>query len=115
MKLKSQRIILFVQDVPTVAAFYSQKLGLRLREMSADKKWADLDAGGLRIGLHNGGTQIKSKRPPKIVFYAADVKAAHGSLVKKGVQLGALKASKDLAFCDGKDPEGNPFQISNRR
>jgi catechol-2,3-dioxygenase len=67
-KLKANRVILFVKDVPAMAAFYSGKLGLQVKEASRDKKWADLDAGGLMLGLHSGGKSAKAARAPKIVF-----------------------------------------------
>ena len=46
---------------------------------------------------------------------AEEVEAAlREALAARGARMGRLLGSGDLAFCDGKDPDGNPFQISNR-
>jgi hypothetical protein len=29
--------------------------------------------------------------------------------------MGKVKSGRDVDLCDGKDPDGNPFQISSRR
>ena len=50
----------------------------------------------------------------KIVFFASDVEEARDRLIARGAKLGPVKASGDLRLCDGRDPEGNVFQISNR-
>ena len=115
MPLFVQRIILFVEDVPGVGAFYRDVLGLKLKPSPDDpKRWLEFEAGGCSIALHDGGAPNASKRAPKIVFYAEDVNATRAILVARGVQMGRVQSSDDLRFCDGKDPEGNPFQISNR-
>lgn len=112
--LAINRIILFVKNPRAIANFYSEKLGLKIRETSEDGKWIDLDAGTIRIGLHSGG---KSKKPStsKIVFYSKDVGASRKKLMANGVKLGVVHEFGALRFCGGKDPEGNLFQISNRR
>jgi hypothetical protein len=35
-------------------------------------------------------------------------------LLKKGVKMGALQTTENFHFCDGRDPEGNHFQVSSR-
>jgi hypothetical protein len=50
-----------------------------------------------------------------LVFYAADVAAARAVLVKRGaVAMGKVISADRFDMCDGKDPDGNPFQISSR-
>lgn len=116
MKLAMKRIILFVRDVPTVGAFYREVLGLP-EVVSPDdpKEWLEFSAGACTIALHHGGVEKKGRsRPPKIVFYAQDVEKIRAALIKKGVKMGALQTTEHFQFCDGRDPEGNDFQVSSR-
>ena len=53
-------------------------------------------------------------RPPKIGFYARDVAQTKAWLESRGAKLGKIHASEAVAFCDGKDPDGNAFALSNR-
>jgi hypothetical protein len=53
--------------------------------------------------------------PHKIVFYANDVSKVRSELVAKGAKMGKLRKFGALMLCDGQDPEGHVFQISNRR
>jgi len=115
MKLSANRIILFVKDPQGVADFYVEKIGLKIVESTEDGKWIDLDAGGVRIGLHHGGKLNKSSSSPKIVFYSKDVSATAEKLVANGAKMGSIKKFGSLRFCEGQDPEGNRFQISNRK
>ena len=41
----------FIRDMDRAVAFYSETLGLKLRNRYGDE-WAEIDAGGLTIGLH---------------------------------------------------------------
>lgn len=108
------RIILFVKNPKALAELYSKKLGLKVRETAEDGKWIDLDAGGIRIGLHAGGKAKKSSTS-KIVFFSKDVEATRKKLMAAGLKLSVVREFGRLRFCDGKDPEGNLFQISNRK
>jgi hypothetical protein len=63
--------------------------------------------------LHNGTSQV-GRRPPKIGFWAKDIAVARQELVGRGAKLSKLMAGGGLVRCDGKDPDGNPFSISDR-
>ncbi len=65
------------------------------------------------MALHNGSAEV-GKRPPKLVFYSSDVAGTREVLIKRGAKLGQVKSGAGLDLCEGKDPDGNPFQISNR-
>ena len=111
MKLSMRRIVLFTKDMPKMIAFYREVLGLRL--LKDEPGWKELDADGCVIALHNGSSQV-GKRPPKIGFWASDVAAARDALVARGAKLGKVMSGGGLMRCEGKDPDGNPFSISNR-
>lgn len=116
MNLKIKRVILFVKDVPTVGAFYRDVLGLsQVVNPDDPKEWLEFSGGACTIALHHGGVEKKGRsRPPKIVFYSDDVGKTRATLIAKGVKMGALQTTENFQFCDGRDPEGNDFQVSSR-
>ena len=112
MKLDLSRIILFTADVPRLADFYRDVIGLEV--VGEEAGWVELAAGPCTIALHAGKAR-PGARPPKLVFHAADVAAAKAALVKRGAEdLGPVKSARSFDMCDGRDPDGNPFQISSR-
>jgi predicted enzyme related to lactoylglutathione lyase len=107
------RIILFVKDVSKVAAFYIDILGLQpLNSINDD--WVELGAGGCNIALHKTSKKATEKHVSKIVFGVTDVQKSKLLLEDRGVTMGKIFSFEGIEFCNGKDPEGNLFQISNR-
>jgi catechol-2,3-dioxygenase len=92
-----------------MARFYGEVLGLPI--VTDEAGWKELDAGAARIALHRGKPQVGKA---KIVFFVANVKKARAALVARGAKLGALKGDGRLELCDGRDPDGNKIQLSNR-
>jgi len=111
MLLSMRRIVLFTKDMPGMIAFYRDVLGLKL--LKDEPGWKELDANGCIIALHNGTSRVGA-RPPKIGFWASDVAAARAALIERGARLGKMLSGTGLIRCEGKDPDGNPFSISNR-
>jgi catechol 2,3-dioxygenase-like lactoylglutathione lyase family enzyme len=105
------RIILFTGRMDAMTTFYGQVLGLK--QVAEEKGWREFDAGGTRIALHSGPSSPGTKGP-KIVFYAEDVAAVRKALVARGATFGKVRQGDILCLCDGKDPDGNPIQLSNR-
>ena len=111
-----KRVIVFVADVEKCADFYRAMFDLSPIEsdLAADE-WAELDAGGCRLAFHKAhGPTGSPAAPHKIVFYAEDVGAVQQELVRRGAPMDAVQTFGDLLLCDGTDPEGHRFQISNR-
>ncbi|GAB4365232.1 MAG: hypothetical protein Kow00114_22340 [Kiloniellaceae bacterium] len=111
MALKLRRIIIFTDNMAAMAAFYGDVLGLPLAGEEAG--WKSFAAGPVEIALHQGSRML-GRRPPKLAFHAEDVPALREALAARGARMGRVLKSGDLTFCDGKDPDGNPFQISDR-
>jgi catechol 2,3-dioxygenase-like lactoylglutathione lyase family enzyme len=109
--MKLARIILFTGQMDAMARFYGEVLGLKL--ISTEKGWREFAAGGAHIALHSGPSS-PGRKGPKIVFYAEDVAAMRETLVSRGATFGKVKQGEVLCLCDGKDPDGNPIQLSNR-
>ena len=111
MKLKVRRVMLFAQDMAAMTPFYEEQLGLRVLERTDG--FVDFDGGGCRIALHRTATSRPGRT--KICFYAENVSAARAELIGRGVRMGKDPGPRDgLKLCDGKDPEGNVLQLSNR-
>ncbi|HKN01498.1 MAG TPA: VOC family protein [Candidatus Binataceae bacterium] len=111
MNLSLKRIIIFTNGMSTMTRFYRDVLGLK--QKSDESGWKEFDAGGCDLALHNGSAAVGS-RPPKFVFFSADVARTREALLKRGAKLGKVKSKDGLDLCEGTDPDGNPFQISNR-
>jgi catechol 2,3-dioxygenase-like lactoylglutathione lyase family enzyme len=111
MQLVLKRIILFTSDMARMTTFYRDALGLPLCTDQAGYK--EFDAGGSRIALHNGNARVGT-RPPKLSFQVDDVAAAREELIAHGAKLGKVLGGNILTRCEGKDSDGNPFQLSNR-
>ncbi len=111
MTLSMRRIVLFTNDMPGMVAFYRDALGLKLRK--DEKGWKEFDANGCVIALHNGTSEV-GRRPPKIGFWTEDIAAARRTLIERGVRMSGIVIGAGLTRCEGKDPDGNPFQISDR-
>jgi catechol 2,3-dioxygenase-like lactoylglutathione lyase family enzyme len=112
MPLKLRRIILFTRNMQAMLAFYRDALGLPL--VTNEDGFKEFDAGGCRIALHNGPSEVGA-RPPKLVFYSDSVAATRETLLARGVKLGKVLSQAGLIRCEAKDPDGNSLQISNRK
>jgi catechol 2,3-dioxygenase-like lactoylglutathione lyase family enzyme len=94
-----------------MVAFYRDVLGLRLRK--DEKGWTEFDANGCVIALHNGTSEV-GRRPPKIGFWAGDIARARAALVGRGAKMSKVLTGAGLTRCESKDPDGNPFSLSDR-
>jgi catechol 2,3-dioxygenase-like lactoylglutathione lyase family enzyme len=109
--MEMARVILFTRQIDEMSKFYGEVLGLN--QVTNEKGWREFSAGGARIALHSGPSSPGSKGP-KIVFFAKDVAAQRAILVARGARFGKVRQGETLCLCDGKDPDGNPIQLSDR-
>lgn len=108
--MKMSRIILFTGQMDTMSKFYGEVLGLK--QVTEEKGWREFDAKGATIALHSGPSS-PGRKGPKIVFQTEDVAALRETLVDRGAKFGKVRQGV-FCLCDGKDPDGNPIQLSNR-
>ena len=109
--MKLARVILFTAQMEAMSEFYRDVLGLK--QVADEKGWREFASGGSRVALHSGPPS-PGRKGPKIVFHARDVAQARAKLNARGARFGKLKQFEALVMCDGKDPDGNPVQLSNR-
>ena len=85
-----------------------------LRNASKEGTFIDVEAGALHIGFHKSANPRPGNH--KLCFYVENVGDAAASLAAQGAVMGKPRGdASGLWFCDGQDPEGNIFQISNRK
>lgn len=124
MKLKFDTIILFVRSVEKLKFFYVDILQLKVIEETDG--WLLLKAGAANIGLHKiGGAYLdkisddyKFDNNTKIVFEVEDdIYKVREQLLAKKVTLKEIKTfdNYDFLVCDGEDPEGNVFQLKQKK
>jgi catechol 2,3-dioxygenase-like lactoylglutathione lyase family enzyme len=109
--MEMARVILFTSQIDTMSRFYGEVLGLT--QITNEKGWREFAAGGATIALHSGPSS-PGRKGPKIGFRAKDVAALRETLVARGARFGKVRQGEEFCLCDGKDPDGNPIQLSNR-
>jgi catechol 2,3-dioxygenase-like lactoylglutathione lyase family enzyme len=109
--MKMARVILFTAQMDAMSEFYGKVLGLK--QVTSEKGWREFAAGGARIALHSGPSS-PGRKGPKLVFYAKDVAVLRETLVAQGARFGEVRHGEQFCLCDGKDPDGNPIQLSDR-
>ena len=111
------RIVLVVQNIVQVSEFYRDVLQLKpiFDPKVAPLEWVEFNSGPCRIALQVA-TQVDGVPSTynSIVFYAEDVVATRAELLSRGAPMGETEDIGDFQQCQGQDPEGNKFFISNR-
>lgn len=125
MKLQLETIIIFVQNINRLKSFYVDLLKLNILE-EIPSEWLLLQAGGCNIGLHKMGEHYPNKSEgdfkfdnnTKIVFETdQDIRSIRASLMNEKVSMKEVTTFDNYPYwlCDGEDPEGNVFQIKQRK
>ena len=119
-------VTLYAKDLKKMVAFYRDALGFAIIPSRYDPgEFVVLDAGNTQLCLHqipeviarniesSDPSQSNSKVPAKITFVIEDIEGMRERLIARGLAMGSLQSFPPLLFCDGQDPEGNLFQITN--
>jgi predicted enzyme related to lactoylglutathione lyase len=109
------RVILYVRDIPKVAAFYQAHFGLQPLP-DAEAGWLELDAprGGCRIALHQAAVSQKRGSEIKIVFAVKDIAKFVRERATFGLKFGVVHKAGSHDFANARDPAGNSIQVSSR-
>ena len=108
------RVIIFTNDVKKLSDFYISCFELSVVGES-DASWTELNAGGCNIAFHKTSEQGTGRDGwTKIVFGSDDVSAEKTRLEGLGIKMSGVNTFGDIRMCDGRDPDGNYFQISSR-
>ena len=108
------RVILYVRDIPTVAAFYERFFNMKPVPGATDD-WLELsNSGGCTIALHQAAKSQKGGSAIKLVFAVADVEAFVRTREQDGLKFGVIHRPDGFEFANAKDPAGNSISISSR-
>ncbi len=109
------RCVLYVKDIPKVAAFYQEHFGL-LPLPSFRRDWLELksDSDHCTIALHQASKAQKSGSAIKLVFGVLDVRAFVAERATRGLKFGPIHAAQGFEFANAKDPAGNSISVSSR-
>lgn len=128
MKFKASlplnRIILFSPRVEELTSFYVNLFNLNISE-EVKGEWVVLKSGLAELAIHKIGEGYKpDERQPfvtesnvKLVFQIRDnLEAFREQFLAEGLELGDIKSFEGInsLFLDGKDPDGNVFQIEQK-
>jgi predicted enzyme related to lactoylglutathione lyase len=118
-------IIFYVQNVDRLKDFYIKSFNLEIIE-EYQSLWVLLDAGACKIGLHKIGDKylnesseaFKFDNNTKIVFKIdKDINQVREHFINQGIVMREVKTFENYGYwlCDGEDPEGNVFQLKQRK
>ena len=107
---------IYVSEMQRSVDFYTGVLGLRL-EFRAGAHWAQLDAGGLAIGLHPASDRNPTPGTPGgiTVGFSIDVPIAEAvaALAAHGVEVrGPEPGGGGVVLAFFADPDGNPLYLA---
>ena len=108
---RAHRLILNVRDPGALATWYGLVFGWQVSLDERDEGWIELEAGGFVLALHTGPPR-DTQEWPKLQIVVGEVEAVRERLIAHGVAMDAVQHWKHLSWSEGRDPEGNVFQIS---
>lgn len=120
MPVLMTRLILYVRDVGLLKSFYQTHFGFPVTE-EIENEWVVLKPGEMEVALHRVGEAYRelpkhaTTSNSKIVFSVeSGLSELREKLLNAGVRMRDLKRYDGFAqlMCDGEDPEGNVFQLS---
>jgi predicted enzyme related to lactoylglutathione lyase len=107
-------VILYVKDLPKVAAFYEKHFGFMV-ETGGFPGWRVLSCGGgCTISLHQAAKAQKSGAAIKVVFAVANVPEFVAEQAKLGLKFGTIHRADGYMFANAKDPAKNSISVSSR-
>lgn len=109
------RVILYVRDIPKVAAFYQAHFGF-VPIASDEPGWLELvsPSGGSALALHQASKAQRRASEIKLVFGVDDVHAFKAERAAHGLKFGVVHEARGVQFANARDPAGNSISISNR-
>ncbi|MCW3041642.1 MAG: hypothetical protein JWM31_3547 [Solirubrobacterales bacterium] len=101
-----------VTDMDRAVAFYTETLGLKLKEQNED--WSDLEYDGVRVGLNGSPQESPAGDGGALIAFAAgdDIEGTVEELKGRGVTFsGEVSEHPWGRIAPFKDPDGNDLQL----
>ena len=120
MKLKSMDLVwIVVNDLKKAIKFYTETVGLQLKELHEQHGWAELEGphGGARIGIAqckvNSEEDLKPGQNAIMTFTVENLKNAIDNFLKQGVKLigQVQEVPGQVKMQMVSDVDGNRFQL----
>jgi predicted enzyme related to lactoylglutathione lyase len=120
MTVSLARVILYVHDVERLSAFYREAFAFEVVEVIAGE-WTVLKAGPCELALHRVGAAYRgapitgggNSNAKLVLVVDRPIAEVREALMQRGVPMAAIKSYGNTGpLCDGRDPEGNVFQLS---
>ncbi len=109
---KSAFVMLVVSHMERSVAFYRDVIGMTVTHQSPE--WTELEAGGVRIGLHatTDKLHVKPNESYGIGFYVDDIQRAYSDLKFKKVHFIRPPKQEDFgSLAVFSDPDGYHIQL----
>lgn len=124
MPLTLDTVLLFVSDINKMKQFYHEVFNLNILE-EIPGEWVLLSAGMVKIGLHKTGegytstTAHTSVEPnTKLIFETSEnIDSLHSMLRSKNITVQDITSFDHYPYrlFMGNDPEGNVFQVMQKK
>ena len=124
MPLTLDTVLLFVSDINNMKRFYHEVFSLNILE-EISSEWVLLSAGSVKIGLHKMGetyntttTQTPVETNTKLIFETSEnIYSLHAILRSKSVTVQDITSFDNYPYLlfMGNDPEGNVFQVIQKK
>ncbi|HCL05584.1 MAG TPA: lactoylglutathione lyase [Chitinophagaceae bacterium] len=124
MPLTLDTVLLFVSDINNMKRFYHEVFSLNILE-EISSEWVLLSAGSVKIGLHKMGetyatttTQTPVETNTKLIFETSEnIYSLHSILRSKSVTVQDITSFDNYPYLlfMGNDPEGNVFQVIQKK
>lgn len=114
MHIKLAFVAYAVSDVLRARRFYVDVLGLTPGESFGDA-FVEFDLGNATFAIDADPPGIVPGTCSGVSFEVGDVVATRGRLVERGVEITAIMESPVCWFAFATDPDGNSFQIHERK
>jgi lactoylglutathione lyase len=109
---KESNVTILVSDMKRSVQFYTETLGLKLVR-SYGGEWAEVEAPGIRIGLHPGKKPSKGEpsRDVSIGLRVEEMASAKKTLEGRGLRFKAAPPDRGALIEYFSDPDGTPLYL----
>jgi predicted enzyme related to lactoylglutathione lyase len=109
-------VYFWTSDMDRAVRFYGQVLGLRLLHQD-QSKWAEFDAGPVRLALHAAVEDRAPEPGGTVVFRVDDLDAARAEMEGRGAEFEepAGEIEGYARFASLRDPDGNRVDLIEYR
>lgn len=108
--LKGCNVTVMVSNIDAGVDFYTQKLGLELKQRYGDY-YAEIEAPGLKIGLHPTSDKVQKGNNLSIGFGVGDFDQALEDLKTKGIKI-QVEEEGWGRLGNFEDPDGNKLYLA---